>query len=325
MKVFITGATGFIGSHLAEKLLNEGYEVKVLARSCSDTTLLEPLDAEIVYGDLMDLSFLEKEIRGCQHIYHLAAGTTRLGLSKNEYYSVNTKGTENVVHAAMKAEVDRFVYCSTTGVYGIITDSPVDENTRPNPNSHYRMSKLLGEKLVLSCHKNHGLPAVVARIGSIYGPRSLNWLKLFQDVSTKRFRMIGTGENHLHMCYVEDVIEALKLCAKLGDIEGRTYIIAGSESIKLKDLTDLIARELGINYTYPTLPGAPLYFINYLSKLTYKNLGYQLPFSNQLDLFLSDRVFDYSKAVKELGYKPKVSMKEGVHEAISWYREKGYV
>lgn len=325
MKVFITGGTGFIGSHLAEKLLNEGYEVKVLTRSSSDTTLLESLGIEIVYGNLMDLSSLEKEIKGCRHVYHLAANTTLLGLPKTQYYSVNIKGTENVLYGAMKAQVDRLVYCSTTGVYGMITKPPVDENTNTNPNSHYRKSKLLGENVALSFHKNHGLPVVVARIGSIYGPRSFNWLKLFQTVSKKRFRMIGSGENHLHMCYVTDVVEGLKLCANVDNIEGKTYIIAGKEPIKLKHLIDLIARELEIKCSYPTLPESPFHLFKSLSSFIYKSLGYELPFSNQIDFFLGDKNFNISKAQIELGYSPKVSMKEGIHNTVNWYREKGYI
>ncbi len=150
MRVLVTGATGFVGSHLAEALVNQGHEIRALVRQSGDTSLLKKLGVEVAYGDITDAAAVEGAIRGCQYVYHLAAKTARSGVSKKEYYAVNVEGTENVARAAIKANVERLVYGSSAGVYGTTTRTPVDENTKPNPNSYYRESKLLGEKVMLA-------------------------------------------------------------------------------------------------------------------------------------------------------------------------------
>lgn len=325
MKVLVTGATGFVGSHLTENLVKEGYKVKVLVRQSSDTSLLENLDVEIVRGDIMDVVAVEKAVRGCQHVYHLAGKMSQLGVSRKHFYAVNVEGTENVARAAMKANVERLVCSSSAGIYGIIKNPPVDENTKPNPNSPYRESKLLGEEVVLSYHKKEGLPVVVARLTSVFGPRASSWLGLFQAISKKRFQIIGTGDNHEHLGYVSDVIDGLRRCADTKNIEGECYLIAGKEPIKLKRLVDMIEQELGIGSSYGSVPASPFRAFNSLAEVVYKHFGFELPRSHRYDLFLTDKVLNIFKAQKELGYCPKVSVREGIQQTIKWYRENGYV
>jgi len=127
MKVLVTGATGFVGGHLAETLVGAGYEVKVLARPSSDMSLLKKLNVEIVQGDITDVAAVERAVSGCRHVYHLAAKTSHGRLSRKQYDMVNVKGTDNVARAAMKANVERLVYCSSGGIYGMIQSPPADE------------------------------------------------------------------------------------------------------------------------------------------------------------------------------------------------------
>jgi nucleoside-diphosphate-sugar epimerase len=324
-KVFVTGATGFIGSHLTEKLVREGFEVKTLIRTTSNTSLLQSLDVEMVKGDIRDRAAVEKAVAGCRYVYHLAARTTNASCPRNEYYEVNLKGTQNVCSAVLKANVERFIYGSTAGVYGLIRDPQVDEETKPNPNSHYRESKLLAESSVLDYHRKHGLPAVIARLSSVFGPRSMSWLKLFQDVSARRFRMIGSGENHNQFGYISDIVGGLRLCGAVKDIEGRCYILTGAEALTIRDLIDLIAREFGEPFPYPTIPLFAVYPFQTVAELAYKAFHLELPFSHQMDFFLSDRVLTIAKAQKDLGYSPAVTMKEGIGHTVKWYRENGYL
>ena len=325
MKILVTGATGFIGSHLTERLIEEGYSVKALARKSSGLSLLKSLGVEIVYGDIRDAAAVEKAVKGCERVYHLAAATSWQRSSRQEHCAVNVKGTGNVARAAVKASVGRFIYGSTVGVYGLIKNSPIDEHTEPNPNTPYRESKLLGEEMVLSYHKRENLPVVIARLSSVIGPRSFNWLGLFQAIARKRFRIIGSGENHTHMGYITDVVDGLRLCAETAGIEGKSYLIAGKETIKLKQLVDMIAQELEVITSSRRSPEFPFRVFCRLAAVVYRRFGFELPRAHSYELFITDRVLNISKAQKELGYDPKASLREGIRQTIEWYRKNGYL
>jgi len=326
MKVLVTGATGFIGSHLAEMLVNAGYEVKTLARPTSDTAFLKVLGVEIVFRDIVDATAVKEAVKGCQHVYHIAAMTSRLTRSKKEYEAVNVEGTKNVVHAALSANVERLVYGSSAGVYGSVTANiPTDEHTQPHPNSYYRASKLIGERAMLAAHRQKGLPVVIARISSIYGPRSMNWRGLFQAIAARRFRMIGTGENHVHLGYVSDLVEGLRRCAETPDIVGQCYILTGNEPLQLRQLVGMVAQELGLPQPQGSVPAAPFRAFYALAQGVYHRLGIEVPHAHRHELFFTDRILNIAKAQKELGYQPQVSMRQGIQQTVQWYRGQGYL
>ena len=137
--------------------------------------------------------------------------------------------------------------------------------------------------------------------------------------------MIGTGENHNHMCYVSDAVEGLRRCSEIQGIEGQTYIITGQEPIRLQQLKELIAQELGIDGSRGSVPAAPFRAFHTFADAVYKYCGFQLPHAHRYELYLTDRVFDITKARQELAYHPQVSMKEGIHQTVKWYRENGYL
>ncbi|WP_017715770.1 NAD-dependent epimerase/dehydratase family protein [Kamptonema formosum] len=325
MKVLVTGATGFVGSHLTETLVKDGCDVRIMARQSSDTSLLEKLDVEIVRGDITDAGAVERAVTGCQQVYHLAAQMLKPGTSIKLYFTVNIEGTKNLVRAALKANVERLVYTSSAGVYGILKNPPVTENSPPNPSSAYRESKWLGEEVVRSGYQKEGLPVAIVRLPGVFGPGSLSLLGLTKIIATKRFRMIGTGENHDHLGYVSDVVDGLRRCAQTKGIEGECYLIAGKEPVKVKELVEMIARELGIENSFGSLPVAPYRAFNALGETVYKRFGFELPRVHRYALFLADKILDLSKAEKELGYCPKVSVREGIKQTVQWYRQKGYV
>jgi len=115
---------------------------------------------------------------------------------------------------------------------------------------------------------------VIARLSTVFGPRSLNLLGHFQAIAAKRFRFIGSGGNHVHMVYISDVVDGLRRCAKTPRIEGETYIIAGMEPIKLKQLVDMIAQELEIDYPSTRLPAAPFLAFRHLATVMYRHFGF---------------------------------------------------
>lgn len=325
MNVLVTGATGFVGGHLVQLLVRHGHEVKALARQTSDTSFLKKLSVEIVGGDIRDEAAMKQAMAGCQCVYHLAAKTTKDRLSKKDYYAHNVQGTKNVAQAALDAGVSRLVYASTVGVYGTVRNSSIDENTAPNPDSYYRETKLGGEKEILRLHRDSGLPVVVARLGSVFGPGSCSWLDLCRKIVRGKFRIIGAGENYDHMVYVEDLVEGVRRCGETKGVEGRTYIITGSQPAKLRQVLEIIAKELGADTFLESLPAGPFRVYQQLCAFVYRSSGIQLPRSHYYDLFFMNHRFTATKAQEELGYFPNVSLRDGFRQLLGWYREKGYL
>lgn len=307
---------------MSRRLLQLGHSVRALARQASDVSRLRSLGVEIVRGDIEDMNAVRASVRGRQHVYHLAAATSWRKPAKREYAGVNVQGTANVARASLEAGVERLVYASTVGVYGRVSGR-VDESTSVQPDSAYRESKLQGERVALHWGAK-GLPVVIARLSTIYGPGSFRWLGLARALLTRSARLVGSGENHVHDVYIDDAVEGLRCCADPWSAAGRCYILAGDAPITVKRLVDLLAQELGIDPPQGRLPAAPFLVLHQACALAYRRLGFSLPLSRKLDLFLDDRVFSISRAQRELGYAPSTPIQVGLRNTIDWYRAEGY-
>src|SRR3990172_1150620 len=163
MNILVTGATGFIGFHLVNRLVQEGYHLRALVRPVTDTSALESQGVEIVRGDIRDPKAVDRAIPNCQLVFHLAARTSHGNLPAKDIYSINVEGSANLARAAVQSGVARLVLASTARVYGIIKNWKVDEYTPLKPDSAYPESKARAEQIVLSHYERYGLPAVVAR------------------------------------------------------------------------------------------------------------------------------------------------------------------
>ncbi len=320
MTVLVTGATGFIGTHLVRKLVADGYTVRALVRPSSQVSALESIGVERVYGDLSDRAAMEQAVRDCRTVYHLAVLRPRRYADRHQVRATNITGTENVMAAALKAGVARLVHVSSVGVYGLVTRSPVDETTLPNPNSLRRETKWLGEQVAQSYVEKHGLPVVIARLPGVLGAGAPNWLPLFRGIAAQRFRMVGTGETYEHLGYVSDIVDGLMLCAETPGIVGQTYLLASETPIKVNEFVSLIAQEFGVQDVIPQKPIAPYRLVNWATDVVYQTIGYEFPIRKEIELFLANRVLDISKAKRELGYRPQVSIQDAIHHTANWYR-----
>lgn len=325
MTVLVTGATGFIGSHLVEALRAEGQEVRALARSTSDTGRLDALGVDVLRGDLLDAATVKRAVAGCTQVYHLAGKMIHPPALRQVYFTTNVDGTRNVARACLEAGVTRMVYVSSAGVYGLIDRPPVNENSPVNPSSAYRESKWRAEQVVRAHHEKDGLPAAILRVPGVLGPRSFAMLGLMRAIASGNFRIIGDGENHDHLGYVSDIVSALRLSADTPGVEGNCYLVAGEEAISVNDLVRMIATELGATCSPTHLPSALYRAYNAASEATYRVLGRELPGVHRYSLFLADKILDISKAKRDLGYRPAVSTREGVHNMVTWYRENNYI
>ena len=296
MKVLVTGATGFIGRHLVQRLLREGYRLRALVRLETDSGWLDAHGVEVVRGDVCNAHVVECVVGGCQVIYHLAARTSHGNQSVKDTYPVNVEGTANVARAALKAGVHRLVLASTTGVYGFTPNREINELTKVNPYSAYTISKVQAERLVLSHHERDGLPVVIARITSVFGPGYKTWIPLFQAIAAGQFRMLGSGDNYRHPGEVSDIVEGLFLCGTVKGIEGRTYLFAGNEPILLRDMIQLIQGELRAPALKRAFPAMPLRLYKLLNEVVRACGGERLPRFDRVRFFLTDEIFDLSRA-----------------------------
>jgi nucleoside-diphosphate-sugar epimerase len=323
MTTMVTGGGGFVGGRLVRRLVEEGEQVRALVRSPDDAARLRALGVEVVSGDLADLTAIRRSIDGCRHVFHLAAATS-WGRRARDLRAVNRDGTDAVARAALEVAVDRFVYVSTTGVYGTPRGGLLDEASTPAPNTRYRDTKLEGERVCLALRSSSGLPVVIARLAPVTGRGSIAWLGYCRAIAEGRLRLIGDGSNRIHTIDIEDAVQGLRRCAE-APVEslGQPFLLAAEKPMALASLLELIAGETGSRPPGRSLPEMPFRAFRRLASLIYSAFGVEVPGSTRYDLFLADRRFRIDRARSELGFEPGVDMPESFRGMIGWSRETG--
>lgn len=324
MTTLVTGATGLVGRHLVERLAPQG-GVRVLARASTDVSELEALGVEIVRGDLRDATALARAVAGCTLVYHLAARTAVERVASRTYREVNVVGTRNVACAAAASGVERLVLSSTVGVYGMtIEDHTITEVTAPRPDSPYGRSKLAAERTLRARGAGEGLPVVIARLASVFGPRARSWLGLFRSVASGRLRLVGGGRNYHHPVDVSDAVEGLLRCGTLDAASGRTYILAGPEPVPLAEMLAVIAEELQAPPPgRSVLPEASLRLYRRFHRLAFPLGLERLPRFDRVEFFLGNRIFDTTLACRELGYEPRIGVRAMIARTAEWFCGQG--
>lgn len=324
MKAFVTGGTGFIGSHLVERLRREGHAVTALVRRTSDTKLLESLGAELVVGDLLDTKTIGAAAPGCDVAFHLAAALLRTASDPATFHAVNVEGTGHMMRAALEAEIGRVVHCSTGGVHGP-SWSVIDEDAALRPDNPYRKTRLAAERVVAKYHSNHGLPVVIARLSEVYGPRDRTWLSLFRDAASGRINLPGSGRHAIHLSYVDDVVEGLIRCACANGTAGRIYLIGTDRPSSLWEFVEAIATEAGTEARRRPWMDLPLKAATAISDAVLSPLRIRPAAFRKLEFFTRPRRYDVSRAIREIGLAAGVPLREGVRRTLAWYRRQGHV
>jgi len=297
MKILVTGGSGFIGSHVVDKLVDKGVNVRVydgLMPNYRD-------DIEFYQGSILDITSLSFALNGIDAVMHLAAVANVKDVFERPHYSeeINVRGTINVLEAARKSNIQRVLFGSTIWVYSEAKEDMVDETTALNAPAHlYTATKLAGEYYCQAYSKLYGLDITILRYGIPYGPRARDEavIPIFvrKALNGESLTVAGDGSQYRKFIYVEDLAEgnvaALQLIAK-----NKTYNLEGEQKISIKQIAETIQKIIGnvkIEYT-PPRPG--------------DFSGIEV--SNQL-------------AKKELGWKPKVAFEEGLRRYIEWYRKR---
>ena len=324
-RVLVTGAGGFIGSHLVRDQLARG---NVVVATDVDLQRLEALnlkgDLSCERLDVRSSDTLARLLDGVDTVFHLAAAHLDVLKGEDYFHEVNVRATRDLARKAADAGVRRFVHCSTVGVYGPLQRLPADEATPPMPDIAYERSKLEGEAAIRSVIEETGLDALILRPAWVYGPLCPRTQKLIRTVVRKRFFFVGDGSNRRHPIYVTDMLEAFQLAATKPVPSGEIMIIAGPDNVSVKELIGLIIEELGMNYAPPRLPtwfmGAACLAVEKAAGV----VGREPPFSRRsLKFFSESSGFSIAKAEQLLGFRPSIDTREGLRLTIREYRAQG--
>ncbi len=322
MKALVTGATGFTGTALCERLVRDGWEVSAFVRASSRTERLEHLGVRCIEVDITDASSVQESFPEIDVVFHIAAAYRAEHADRAEFMRVNVDATGHILEAARDRGVKRFVHCSTVGVQGEIEDPPASEDYRFSPGDHYQESKLAGEQLALD-YLERGLDVVVIRPVGIYGPGDTRFLKLLRPVARGRFLMIGSGKSLYHMTYIDDLVEGFMLAATNDNAIGEVFTIGGESYTTLNELVDCVAEAVGVKRRRLHVPLKPVLWASFVCDRVCRSIGISPPlYPRRVEFFMLDRAFSIDKAREILGYRPKVSLEEGLRRTAEWYRSK---
>lgn len=314
MRILVTGASGFIGSHLKERLKREGHEVFGLSRK----------EGQELRADIREtgkiLNFIRKN--RIELIYHLSAALGSHPGGEKYIMDVNYRATKELALALIGTGV-KLVFFSSTGVHGNVPPGkPADENTPPSPISPYEKSKALAEEAVLEA-RDRGLEAWIIRPGWVYGPGDRRTFKLFRFLM-KNTPLFGSGKNHQQPIYIDDLVEAS--LAFLNAPPSPIYIITGPEILTLREFVRVACEAFGCKKNRIFLPAFPLLLIAHPLQWLFSLAGKEAPLTPaKLSFFLINREFSIERAKREINFSPKVSFSQGTERAFRWYKEMGWI
>ena len=324
-RVLVTGATGFTGGHLARRLAADGVAVRALVRNPHVAAPALP-GIELAAGDLTDAGSLARAVAGVDVVYNIAALYRAAGLDDTLYRAVNATAVGTLIEAAGAAGVTRVVHCSTVGVHGDIANPPADEDAPLRPGDIYQETKLEGESVARRAATDAGVQLAIVRPTGIYGPGDRRLLKLFRGVARRRFAILGRGDIWYHLTYIDDLVDGFRLCGTHPAAAGHTYILSGPEVTTLNELVAITAEVAGVKPLPLHLPVWPFWMAGAACEALCRPLGIEPPiYRRRVDFFTKSRAFDSSRATAEIGYAPRVGLRDGIGRTLAWYREAGWL
>lgn len=326
VRALVTGATGFVGHHLAALLVARGYTVRVLLRPQSEHKIAEELSVEPVFGGLADRPSLISAVAGCDLVFHCA------GLVKaahpEDFFAVNHEGTQHLLEAvlASRQKLSRFVYVSSVAAGGpSLNGQPLDETVPVAPVSPYGRSKLAGERAVLGLKEK--IPVTIIRPPAVFGPRDKQMLFFFQMVKRGWIPRFSRDDRRLSLIYVGNLVQGIIQAAESPRAVGEVFFLADGRTYVTSEVVHVIAAALRVKVKQVYVPGPVLYTLAAAAEL-WGNITGRPPLlwrGRARDLSRYLWIVNIEKARRAFGYAPDVPLEESVRETCAWYQRAGWL
>jgi len=327
MAILVTGATGFLGSHVARKLVERGERVRILLRKTSRTSNIKDIDAERAYGDILDIDSVKEALKGCDTLYHIAGIVSSRKSDYGRMEEINVKGTFNVFSSALEAGVKKAVYTSSVAAIGVDPNGGIANEETPftlEPMGiQYLNTKYYAEKEALKFYQK-GLPLVIVNPSIVIGPGDIYLSSTALIVWYCKGKFPGYMDGGVNVVDVEDVAEGHILAAEKGRV-GERYIL-GNKNLSIMECFSLLERVTGIPSPKRKVP----YFVALTAGFIRERIirvsspSFVL---QDVDSAKAGRLywyFDSSKAVRELGF-PQTPVEESLKKTIKWFRDNSYI
>ncbi|MBX3083252.1 MAG: NAD(P)-dependent oxidoreductase [Anaerolineae bacterium] len=318
-KVLVTGANGFIGTALTERLLRDGVEVRAMCRNVHNGDALKQAGAEVVGGDLMHPDVLRQHAEGCEVVFHVGAA---LGGTAAYQYNVSVLGTRNMAQAASDAGVGRFVHVSTISVYGTNVYGSIDEDRAqlPSRDDYYQQSKSIAEKVLRETASRTGLPITIMRPGMVYGPGSNFWTRmLYQTFSRYPVPIFGDGKGTAHPIFIDDAVDLLITLATHPAAVGEAFNCAPDPAPTWVEFLDFYAR-MGGNTKKMHISVELLRLFAPMINLLTRMRGEPTDMIGYIDYLTVPFVYSMRRAADKLGWRAQVSLPDGMAQAERWLK-----
>jgi dihydroflavonol-4-reductase len=318
MKAFITGGTGFIGSHLVDRLLAEGgHEIRCMVRSTEKW--LSGKEYKRVDADLNDLPEISRALEGVDVVIH-SAGVVKARDTRT-FRMVNVEATENLLRAALKLQIPKIVILSSQAAAGPSFGKPVDETMPMMPVSRYGESKKQMEEMIAAV-ADSGTSVSILRPSSVYGPREEDIFTIFKFAAKGIFPIVGKGEGKpISMAHVDDIVDGTLLAARYMHPGTDTWFLSSQRGYSWHEIADATSVAFGRKLTRVNIPASLVREVGSLSEGVASFFG-KYPVMNKdkaAEMVLS-WVCSVEKAKKDLGYQPKVNLNDGIRQTIEWYK-----
>ena len=326
MKVFVTGATGFIGSHLVEALVQRGAQVRCLVRNRRHLGWVKDLPVEFVVGNCQEKNSLIQGVTDVDQVFHLAGVTT--AVKEKTYFEVNALGTENLVQACIEnnTRLQKFIYLSSQAAAGPCRRGERKRESDPcEPVSPYGKSKLLGEELALS--HSHELPLLILRPCAVYGPRDKGFYALFECLSKGIKPCLSDHDQHISMCYVEDLVRAILLAAETQTESGEILFLSDGHDYRMDEIGDIFAHAMEVSALQLRLSKRMLFGMAFFAECFSRVSGKPSIMNRGKveEMIQKNWLCDITKARALLGFEPWISLARGAKLAVDWYKEENWL
>jgi nucleoside-diphosphate-sugar epimerase len=326
VKALVTGANGFIGSHLVERLLQGGTEVRCFVRRTSDLRWLRDLPIEIAYGDCVDKDSLSAAVAGIDRVYHLA-GATKMKRGE-DIFAINAGGTGNLIRACLdhNPKIEKFVYLSSQAASGPCTDGRMKVESDPNsPISSYGKSKRVGEEAVLEYGSR--IPVTILRPSVVYGPRDRDFLSLLNLIAKRtKFSLLGVTQ-WISMCFVTDLVDSLVKSGKTGVGDGEIFFISDGRRYRMEEIGDAFSAAMKIKAFRLPVPGCLIRGIGSISETIshFTNQPCLITRGKAKEMVQKNWTCDITKAKSMLNYRPAIDLFRGTEITVDWYRKNNWL